>query len=219
MKKFWFCGYREWSTTLYYRVLEEEYASFIGSRAALKNKANEIKDGDVVFFVGWSWNVPARLINRCMCICLHPSKLPKYRGGSPIQNQILDNLDSSSVTLFLMDDGIDTGKIIDQNEFSLNGRLDEIFDRIVNVGSRSIISIIRKIKNNTLKLIEQDELQASYCNRRTPQQSEITIDQINNLTAKQLYNKIRCLQDPYPLPYIVCKDGKKLFLLEAKYEE
>ena len=43
---------------------------------------------DIVLFYGWSWKVSEKLINKFDCLMLHPSPLPKYRGGSPIQNQI-----------------------------------------------------------------------------------------------------------------------------------
>ena len=45
------------------------------------------------------------------------------------------------------------------------------------------------------------------------------IDDIKTNNAKQLYNKIRCLQDPYPNAFIVCGDGKKLYLKLADYEK
>ena len=46
--------------------------------------------------------------------------------------------------------------------------------------------------------------------------SEIKIDEIKNCTAKELYNKIRSLQDPYPNAFIKCKDGTKLFITHTK---
>ena len=58
---------------------------------------------------------------------LHPSPLPKYRGGSPIQNQIIDGKLHSAVTIFLMDNGIDTGPIAEQKYLSLEGTIEKIF--------------------------------------------------------------------------------------------
>ena len=48
--------------------------------------------------------------------------------------------------------------------------------------------------------------------------SEITIEELENCTVKELYNKIRCLADPYPNAFIKTKDGK-LYITGAKYEE
>ncbi|SVE63951.1 uncharacterized protein METZ01_LOCUS516805, partial [marine metagenome] len=55
---------------------------------------------DIILFYGWSWIISETIVNTYKCIMLHPSKLPKYRGGSPIQNQIIDGEIESAVTLF-----------------------------------------------------------------------------------------------------------------------
>ena len=65
---------------------------------------------------------------------LHPSPLPKYRGGSPIQNQIINGEKNSAVTLFKMTRNLDDGDIYKQIPFSLKGSLDDIFNRIIKLG-------------------------------------------------------------------------------------
>ncbi len=42
----------------------------------------------------------------------HPPKLSLFRGGSPIQNQIIRNITNSAVTLFKINKIIDGGPII-----------------------------------------------------------------------------------------------------------
>ena len=48
--------------------------------------------------------------------------------------------------------------------------------------------------------------------------SEIQIEDFQNCTAKNLHDKIRSLQDPYPNAFIRCKDETKLYLTESKVE-
>ena len=60
--------------------------------------------------------------------------------------------------------------------------------------------------------IEQNENIATVCKRRKPHQSEISISDIQNLTATQLHDKIRSLDDPYPNAFIKCQDGSKLYI-------
>jgi hypothetical protein len=48
--------------------------------------------------------------------------------------------------------------------------------------------------------------------------SEIKIDDFKQFTAEELYDKIRCLQKPYPNPFVVCKDGTKLYLEKVRFE-
>jgi len=169
---------------------------------------------DYILFYGWSKIINPKLINDFKCIMLHPSPLPKYRGGSPIQNQIIRGEKDSAVTLFLMDDGIDTGDIIAQKFLSLKGNLNEIFNRITKVGLELTLNIL----DNGYTQYKQDESNATYHKRRKPEMSEITFDEILNKDAEYLHNKIRMLQDPYPNAFIRTKDGKKLKIKLAEME-
>ena len=144
---------------------------------------------------------------------LHPSPLPKFRGGSPIQNQIINGKSDSAVSIFKISEKLDEGDIIYQKYLSLEGELSKIFSEITKIGTKLSIKMINNFKN--LKLKKQDNSVATYYSRRKPSQSEITINEIKNLTANDLYNKIRSLQDPYPNAFIKDKNGNKLFIVSA----
>ena len=62
-------------------------------------------------------------------------------------------------------------------------------------------------------------MQSTFFKRRTPDQSEITLKDFKTHSAKDLHNKIRALQDPYPNAFIKCADGKKLYLKLSEYEK
>ena len=177
---------------------------------------------DVVIFIGWSWVVPE---NDYDCLCIHPSPLPLYRGGSPIQAQILAGEKTSKVTLFEMlgpTENIDSGDIIAQRDYSLGGTLDDIFRQISVKGTDLIEGFVRDHKNNSVQFYPQDHSKATICKRRRPEESEITSEELQTKDAEYLYNKIRCLyseKSKYPTAFIKAKDGKKLFLLEAKLED
>ena len=70
-----------------------------------------------------------------------------------------------------------------------------------------------------INLYPQDNSQSSYFKRRSPSQSEITIEDIRSKKASDLYNKIRALQDPYPNAFIRCKDGTVLYLTKSYTDE
>ena len=57
----------------------------------------------------------------------HPSPLPKFRGGSPIQNQIINGKSDSAVSIFKISEKLDEGDIIYQKYLSLEGELSKIF--------------------------------------------------------------------------------------------
>ncbi len=172
-------------------------------------------DPELILFYGWSWLVKKEVLEMAKCICLHPSPLPKYRGGSPIQIQILAGERKSAVSLFFMTEDIDNGPILAQREFSLDGELNDILNRIKKIGFELTLDIINKLYIGKLFPIIQNEVDATYCKRRKPKDSEITIEEIQSNPAEYIYNKIRALQDPYPNAYIICGDGKKLYITKA----
>ena len=210
-----FCGYRDWAKEIYRNLSID--VDLIETPSELENALLK-KNPDIIFFIGWSWIVEKDIVEKHMCVCLHPSPLPKYRGGSPIQHQIINNESDSAVTMFKMDDRIDRGEILFQESFSLAGDLDEIMTRIVKIGTKGTKEILRSFPND-LKIKPQDNTMASYFRRRNPSMSKISHDDFSKYTAKEIYNKVRALQDPYPNAYVVCKDDTKLFITRAHLDD
>jgi methionyl-tRNA formyltransferase len=206
-----FYGYRDWALDIFNNVdHKNKYLVTCGDYNILET----IKP-DLVFFIGWSEIIPNHIIHNHTCICLHPSPLPKYRGGSPIQHQIINGEVSSVVSLFIMDEGLDTGDIVYQKEFDLDGTLGDIFQRIVDNGSIGINEIIDSHPN--INRTPQNTIESTTFRRRKPSDSEITPDDITNSEPKVLYNKIRSLNNPYPNAFIRCRDGIKLYLIDSRY--
>ena len=84
-------GYRKWSLRIYDFLKNNTNHDFLIIRSKEEYNGEQIKDfnPDIILFYGWSWIIKEEIINSFPCIMLHPSPLPKYRGGSPIQNQII----------------------------------------------------------------------------------------------------------------------------------
>ena len=215
--KILFVGHREWAKKIY-NDIENNYdceSLYIASNQDLTLDSVKAFNPDLILFYGWSWMVEEQIINHYTSLMLHPSPLPKYRGGSPIQNQIINGETKSAVSIFIMNEDLDAGPICRQEEISLDGNLDDIIERIIVSGTKLTLDIL----TNGLNPYEQDHKTATYYETRKPCQSEITIDELKTQSAKYLYNKIRMLQDPYPNAYIVGKDGKKLYIKEAVLDE
>ena len=51
------------------------------------------------------------------CINLHASLLPQYRGASPVQQSLLNGDEKTGVTSMLMEEGLDTGPMLEKVEF------------------------------------------------------------------------------------------------------
>ena len=209
------CAYRDWGIDIFNKLKGIYDIVLIETPDQLTQLSNMFYKNDTIFFLGWSWIVDKNIIDNYNCICLHPSPLPKYRGGSPIQNQIINKEQVSAVSFFKMNDKLDQGKILYQAPFSLKGELNDIFSRIIELGTFGIHHIMASNPKGT----KQDESEATYCKRRKPEESEITIDEIMNKSAHELYDKVRMLNDPYPNAFIRCKNGDKLFITKTHYND
>jgi methionyl-tRNA formyltransferase len=210
-------GYRDWALDIYDKLAANTDHIFLIFRSKAQFKVDALYDfkPDLVLFYGWSWIVSADLLERYTCLMLHPSPLPRYRGGSPIQNQIMAGETSSKVSLFVMTEELDAGDLVGQKELDLTGTLDGIFKRVVDAGLELTLHLLE----HGLQRVQQDHSAATFCGRRTARDSEITTEELASKPAEYLYNKIRMLADPYPNAYIVTADGKKLMIKSAHIEE
>ena len=206
--------YRDWALNIYDTLARTTPHTIliIRSREQYDEEAIIRFKPDLALFYGWSWKVGNEMLNACDCIMLHPASLPKYRGGSPIQNQVIAGERTSAATLFVMTDEIDAGPIIAQEPLSFEGHLDEILERITEAGLR----LTRHIIDAGYTPTPQRDADATYVKRRSPKDSEITPTELSTATAAQLYDKIRVLEDPYPNAFIRTADGKRLLIKRAE---
>src|SRR5439155_8944599 len=111
--------------------------------------------------------VPAVLLRipRLTSICFHPSLLPRYRGGSAINWQLIRGETRTGVTVFWPDAGIDTGPILLQREVAIGaddtaGTL--YYQKIFPLGVRAVLDAVGLIRDGTAPRDLQDERRASY---------------------------------------------------------
>jgi len=201
-----FCAYRDWALKLY-NELSKIHTNLYLINNPKKLTFSRVKkiDPKFIFFPDWSWIVPSSIVNKYNCICIHESNLPKFRGGSPIQNQIVRGISKTKSTAFLMTEGLDEGDILLQKDLSLKGSLDDIFERMI----KNDYEMIVKIMNGKYKRRKQKGKPTIY-KRRTPAQSELKHLDYSN---KYLYDFIRMLADPYPNAFI--KIGKKKLIFKS----
>jgi methionyl-tRNA formyltransferase len=217
VKKILCVGYREWALNIYNKIAQnynDGDVTIIASHDEYNDSFVKEYNPDFILFYGWSWMVSEDIISDYKCIMLHPSKLPKYRGGSPIQNQIIRGEENSAVTLFLMNEEMDSGPIVFQELMLLSGSINDIFNRVEELGYQGTMQFL----SNPTKGVKQVEEDATYFSRRTEGQSEITLKELNEQSSEYIYNKIRMLQDPYPNAYLKTSDGKKVFITKARIE-
>ncbi len=90
---------------------------------------------------------------------LHGSLLPQYRGAAPIQHAVMNGDKITGVTTFFLKHEIDTGNIILRREIPIgeDENAGELHDRMMVIGSEVVLETVRKIENNDLQPIPQEQ--------------------------------------------------------------
>ena len=124
---------------------------------------DEIKmlNPDLVCVVSYGVILPKSFLKipKYGCINVHPSMLPKYRGAAPIQWAILNGDETTGVTIMYLDEGMDSGDIIVQEEVSIDPdeTTGELWNRLSSIGAKLLKDSVDKINNGTVKSVPQPE--------------------------------------------------------------
>jgi len=150
---------------------------------------------DYIFFLHWSWIIPANIYTEFSCVVFHMTDLPFGRGGSPLQNLIIRGYKETKISAIKVDSGIDTGDIYLKEDLALNGSATEIFKRAGGVIKHMIAEII---KDKIVPIMQSGD--PVYFKRRNPSQSLISND---IKTSESLYDFIRMLDaENYPHAFL-----------------
>lgn len=97
------------------------------------------------------------------CINLHTALLPKYRGLMPTFWVMKNNETKTGVSVFFVDEGIDSGPIIVQTEVNIGNRTqEELIIHTKKIGMEAIAKSVDLIQKDEVKLIENDSSKKTY---------------------------------------------------------
>ena len=142
--------------------------------------------------------VPARVFNapKLGSICYHPSLLPRYRGASAINWAVINGETKTGLTIFWVDEGIDTGDILLQKEVEVGP--DETtgavyFDKLYPLGVAACLEAVALVAAGQAPRIPQDHTKATY----DPPCDEKVARLDWSRSGRQVFNFIRGC-DPQP---------------------
>jgi methionyl-tRNA formyltransferase len=148
-------------------------------------------------------------------ICFHPSLLPRYRGGSAINWQLINGETRTGVTVFETDAGIDTGPIIVQKEAEIgpNATAGSLYyDTLFPLGVEAVLEAVALIDASTAPRIPQDERNATYDPLCRDEHAAVSWDR----PARDVHNLVRGC-DPQPGAFTQIA-GRKVRLYDATLE-
>lgn len=155
---------------------------------------------DLIITAAYGQIIPQALLDapRLGCVNVHASLLPLYRGGAPVHQAIIDGQEKTGVTIMYMVKKMDAGDIISQKETAIlqDDTVGILYDRLSDLGAKLLKETLPSILNGTNQRIPQDESLVTYA--PTLSREDERIDW--NLSAKQVYNKVRGT-NPWPGSY------------------
>ncbi len=164
---------------------------------------------DLVLVAGWFHMIPKDWLANYKCLGIHASLLPRYRGGAPLVWALINGETETGVSLFLMDSGVDTGRVLFQKKITITEQ-------------ETISTLLKKVEECTIKLcfdhipfLETNQLLSTDSThnegmpfpQRSPEDGEIKFP----MSMDVLSRFIRAQSHPYPGAYLV-KNQMKLYL-------
>lgn len=160
-------------------------------------------------------------IPRLGSIGIHPSLLPKYRGTTPIQTAILNGEKETGVTLFLLNEKVDNGKILAQAVCPIgeNDTYETLLRKLAARGGVLLAETILGFADRTVIPREQEHAHATYTKKFSSEDGYINPEILKDAenggnNAVVVYRKIRAL-NPEPGVYTFNEQKKRVKLLEA----
>jgi methionyl-tRNA formyltransferase len=168
----------------------------IKNNEELQARLREINP-DAIIVVGYGRIIPKWMLDlpRFGNINLHASLLPKYRGAAPIQCAIANGESVTGVTTMRIDEGLDTGDILLQQELGIadDDTAETLSPKLAEIGAELMIGTLRGIAAGTIKSRSQDNAAATLAPILTKEEGRIDFSR----SAQEVYNRFRGFQ-PWP---------------------
>jgi methionyl-tRNA formyltransferase len=199
---------------------------FCGERGIPLSKVGNVNDAEAVealraadldwlFIIGWSQIARAAVLAapKRGALGMHPTLLPEGRGRAAIPWAILKGLPETGVTLFQLDEGVDTGPILAQETVAIRPRetAGSLYERVDQAHRTLIRRVWRDLASDRLSPQPQDLLAGSVWPGRKPEDGRLD----PTMSCAEADRLIRAVSHPYPGAFIDL-DGRRLRVWAAE---
>ncbi len=161
---------------------------------------------DWLFIIGWSQIAgPGALDSpKYGVLGIHPTLLPKGRGRAAIPWAILKGLRKTGVTLFKLDEGVDTGPIVEQIELPIadDETATSLYERVCKAHQTLIRKVCPRLLEGSIIMTPQDESMATEWPGRCPEDGLI----LPTMSVDEVDRLVRATTRPYPGAFLVEPD-------------
>lgn len=172
------------------------------------------REVDLLLVVAYGQIIPKDILDlpRLGSVNVHASILPEWRGASPIEHMILSGKDTGGLTYMKMNEGLDTGPILEVHECRIEERetKQSLEIKLQDLSTKYLSTFLTALEKGEIEEKEQGDSLSSYAKKINKQDREINCKEES---AIKIDRKIRALTQENPC-FINYKD-KRLILLEA----
>ena len=128
-------------------------------------------DADVAVVAAYGLILPRPILDapRLGCINLHPSLLPRWRGAAPVAHTILHGDSETGLTVFRMDEGLDTGAIVCRHRLPVPCRAttQSLESSLADLAADVLPGLLRDPGHHLARAEPQDDRDATYAGKLT----------------------------------------------------
>ncbi len=169
---------------------------------------------DVAVVVAYGLLLPQEILDapKFGCFNIHPSLLPKWRGAAPIQRPIIEGDKKTGITIIKMDKGLDSGDMIYQESFDLDGSENSatLSKKLSDMGAEIMLKTLKKLAVGNVEFIKQDDSQTTYAKKIEKSECEIDWQK----SAEEIERKIRGLNGFLGAYFLHNEEKIKIFSAE-----
>lgn len=213
-----FASYREWTYDVGNFICDHPKISTVAwaetQEQLSKLLTKHAHETDLVMLCGWSWPPEQWMVNAGpLMVTEHPAASDRYSPGTPLQNQIIDGLRTTKHRIVKGYPELAPRLWSHEVDMSLEGHMDEVLQCMRHTSIQlygMFLDDYPKISWKEWPMVDP-ELQAP---RRTPDMSDLSQHGqlvTPELTVRELYDRIRCLEAPYPNAYVEDETGRLYF--------
>ena len=177
------------------------------------NKLKEI-DPDLIVVVAYGKIIPKNIIDlpKLGIINVHSSRLPKYRGASPIHSALINGDDKTGVSIMFINEGLDTGDVLKiiTTDIKEDDDLGTLTERLAKLGSDALSHVVPTLIDKTYVATKQDDSLATLVKPIKKEEMKIDFSKTN----VEIFNLVRGLS-PHPCAYTI-KNGENIKIYKVE---
>lgn len=163
---------------------------------------------DIIVTAAYGQIVPRALLDapKYGCINVHASLLPKYRGGAPIHQAIIDGEKETGISIMYMEEKLDAGDVLAQQATPIEADDDvgTMHHKLSKIGADLLMTTMEEIQSGQAKAVPQESDHVTFAPNIRREQEELSWQK----PAQQLANQVRGMR-PWPGAF-TWFEGKRL---------